>query len=90
MSKNLQEFILQFLGRLGEDEVPRLSLKGFREEERRKFPKRWEVVMDQSEMNKAEMRGMKMEPMQWEEFAKMQSTSNLGRSEVDEEVDIEW
>jgi hypothetical protein len=61
MPKDLQEFIEEFLGKVADDEVPRLSLTGFREEERERFPKRWEVVMDQWDSYKDEIRGMQRE-----------------------------
>jgi hypothetical protein len=61
MPKDLQEFIKEFLGRVADDEVPRLSLKGFQEEERKKFPKRWEVVMDQLDSYKDEIEGIQRE-----------------------------
>ena len=46
-------------------EVPHLSLTGFREEEREKFPKSWEVVMDQWDSYKDEIRGMQAQPDAW-------------------------
>ena len=46
MPEDLQEFVKRFLGRVAENEVPRLTLTGFREEERQKFPKEWKVDMD--------------------------------------------
>jgi hypothetical protein len=46
MPEDLQQFIEGFLGRVAGGEVPHLSLRGFREEEREKFPRSWEVVMD--------------------------------------------
>ncbi len=46
MPKDLQEIIIEFLGRVADNKVPRLSLMGFLEDKREKFPKRWEVVMD--------------------------------------------
>ena len=61
MPKDLQEFIEGFLGRVAENEVPRLLLRGFWEEERKIFPKRWEVVMDQWDSYKDEIRGMQLE-----------------------------
>lgn len=86
MPKDLQEFIKGFLGRVAEDEVPRLSLRGFREQEREKFPKRWEVVMDQWDSYKDELRGLQLE---LEEYSDTQWTSNLGRFEEEEGVDDE-
>lgn len=47
MPKDLQQFIEEFLGRLAGDEVPRLSLTEIQEEEREKFPKKWEVMINQ-------------------------------------------
>lgn len=61
MPKDLQQFSEEFLGRVADNKVPRLSLTGFREEEREKFPQRWEVVMDQWDSYKDEIRGMQME-----------------------------
>jgi hypothetical protein len=50
MPDELRDFIVEFLGR-GEGEegggVPRLSLKGIREEEREKFPEGWDVWVSQ-------------------------------------------
>ena len=66
MPKDLEEFIGEFLGRAPDDKVPRLSLTEFREDEREKFPKRWEVVMDQWPTYKDEIKGMQRE---WEEDA---------------------
>jgi len=60
MPKDLQEFIIEFLGRVADDEVPRLSLTGFQEDEREKFPKSWRVVMDQWGYYKEEMGGHQM------------------------------
>ncbi len=56
MPPDLLEFIKDFLGRAGGDEVRRLSLKGFREDQRERFPKEWEVVMDQWDQYKEELR----------------------------------
>lgn len=86
MPKDLQKFIEGFLGRVAEDEVPRLSLRGFREEEREKFPKRWEVVMDQWDCYKDEIRGMQLE---LEEYSDTQWTLNLGSFEEEEDLDDE-
>jgi hypothetical protein len=61
MPKDLQDFIEEFFGRVADNGVPRLLLTGFREEEREKFPKRWEVVMDQWDSYKDEIRGMQRE-----------------------------
>jgi len=47
MPKDLQEFIEGYLGRVTDNGVPHLSLTGFREEEREKFPNNWKVVMNQ-------------------------------------------
>jgi hypothetical protein len=58
-------FIGGFLGRVVGGEVPHLSLTGFREEEREKFPKSWEVVMDQWDSYKDEIRGMQAQPDAW-------------------------
>jgi hypothetical protein len=57
MPEDRQQFIEEFLGRVVGGEVPRLSLTGFREE-REKFPKRWEFVMDRLDSYKDEIRGM--------------------------------
>ena len=57
--EDLQQFIEGFLGRVVGGEVPHLSLTGFREEEREKFPKSWEVVMDQWDSYKDEIRRMR-------------------------------
>lgn len=86
MPKDLQEFIEGFLGRMAEDKVPRLSLKGFREEEREKFPKRWDVVMDQWDDYKDEMRALQAE---LDEYSDTQWTFNVGSSEEEEDVDNE-
>ncbi|PQE33833.1 ethyl tert-butyl ether degradation ethd protein [Rutstroemia sp. NJR-2017a WRK4] len=86
MPKDLQEFIIEFLGRVTDDEIPRLSLTGFREDEREKFPKRWEVVMDQWNSYKDEIRGMQME---WEECSDSQWTFDIGNFEDEEVVDVE-
>jgi len=75
MPKDLQEFIGEFLGKVADDKVPRLSLKGFQEEEREKFPKKWEVVMDQWDSYKDEIEGMQRE---LEEYHDMQWTFDLG------------
>jgi hypothetical protein len=61
MPEDLHQFIEGFLGRVADREVPRLSLTGFREEEREKFPKSWEVVMDQWNFYKNEIRRMQEE-----------------------------
>lgn len=45
MPKVLSEFIQKFLGRVAENDVPRLTLKGFQEDERLKFPNWWKVEM---------------------------------------------
>lgn len=42
--RDLQELIEEFLGRVPANEVPRLSLTGFHEEERKKFPSKWKVM----------------------------------------------
>ena len=83
MPKDLQECIEEFLGRAADEKVPRLSLTGFREEERNKFPKRWEVVIDQWKRYKDEMERLRKE---WEES---QWQSDLGNFEDKEEVDDE-
>jgi hypothetical protein len=61
MPMDLQESIKEFLGRVGGNQVPRLSLTGFREEERGRFPKRWEVVMDPGDSYKDEINGIRRE-----------------------------
>ncbi|KAF2469292.1 uncharacterized protein BDR25DRAFT_343703 [Lindgomyces ingoldianus] len=61
MPKDLQVCIEEFLGRVADNKVPHLSLKGFREEEREKFPKRWEVVMDQWDDYKEEFEALQRE-----------------------------
>jgi hypothetical protein len=86
MPVDLQEFIEEFLGRVADDKVPRLSLRGFKEEERNRFPKRWEVVMDQWDSYKDEVEGLRRE---LEEGLDMQSTFDLGSFEDEEEVDDE-
>ena len=55
MPRDLQGCIEEFLGRAADNEVPRLSLTGFKEE-REKFPKTWEVVMDQWDFYEDEIR----------------------------------
>jgi hypothetical protein len=47
MPRDLQESIERFLARAADGMVPKLSLTGFPEEEREKFPKRWEIAMKQ-------------------------------------------
>ena len=59
MPEDLHQFIEGFLGRFVGGEVPRLSLTGFREEEREKFPKSWGVVMDRWDSYKDEIRRMR-------------------------------
>jgi hypothetical protein len=73
MPKDLQEFIKEFLGRVADNEVPRLSLTGFREEVREEFPK-------------DEIRGMQRE---LEEYPDAQWTFDLGSFEDEEEVENE-
>jgi hypothetical protein len=85
MPKDLQEFIEEFLGRVADNEVPRLSLTGFWEKEREKFPKRWEVVMDQWDSYKDEIRGMQRE---LEEYPDTQWTFDPGSFEDEEEVHL--
>lgn len=84
MPKDLQEFIEEVLGRVIGDEVPRLSLTGFREEEREKFPKRWEVVMNQWDSYKDEIRGTQRG---LEEYPDTQWKFDLGSFEDEEEVE---
>ncbi|KAF2240507.1 hypothetical protein BU26DRAFT_206785 [Trematosphaeria pertusa] len=86
MPEGLREFIREFLGRVADDEVPRLSLTGFREEERGRFPERWEVVMDQWDDYKNELEGLRRE---LEEYPDTQWTSDHGSFEDEEEVDDE-
>jgi hypothetical protein len=47
MPRDLQESIEQFLARAADGMVRKLSLRGFSEEERGKFPKRWEITIKQ-------------------------------------------
>jgi hypothetical protein len=54
MPTDLQQCIEQFLGRAADNTVPHLLLRGFCEEEREKFPERWEVVVDQWDSYKEE------------------------------------
>lgn len=86
MPKDLQEFIEEFLGRVTGDKVPRLSLTGFRDEEREKFPKKWEVVMDQWDSYKNEIEGMRRE---LEEYPDTQWTFDPGSFEDGEEMSDE-
>ncbi len=65
MSEDLQQVIEGFLGSVAGDEVPRLSLTGFWEEGREKFPKSWEVVMDQWDCYEDKIRGMQEELDAW-------------------------
>lgn len=65
MPEDLQHFIEGFLGRVAGGEVPGLSLTGFQEEERDKFPESWEVVMDQWDDYKDEIRGVQEELDAW-------------------------
>ncbi len=74
MPNDLHDFIIEFLGKVADDKVPRLSLTGFREDEREKFPKRWEVVMDQFDSYKDEIRGMQEE---LEELEKLEGLEEL-------------
>lgn len=86
MPKDLQEFIEEFLGRVTGDKVPQLSLTGFRDEEREKFPKKWEVVMDQWDSYKDEIEGMRRE---LEEYPDTQWTFDSGSFEDGEEMSDE-
>ena len=45
VSKDLREFIEKVFERVPENEVPRLSLMGYDEKEREKFPRKWKIVM---------------------------------------------
>lgn len=65
MPEDLQHFIEGFLGRVAGGEVPGLSLTGFQEEEREKFPESWEVVMDQWDDYNDEIRGVQEELDAW-------------------------
>ena len=65
MPKDLEQIIDGFLRRVVGGEVPRLSLIGFREEEREKFPRSWEVVMSQWNPYKDEVRGMQAQLDAW-------------------------
>jgi hypothetical protein len=47
VSKDLEESIKEFLGRAIGHAPPRLSMVGFSEDQREKFPANWDVVMDQ-------------------------------------------
>jgi hypothetical protein len=46
VSRTLQEVIEEILGRVANTVIPHLSLRGFNQVERKKFPKRWKVVTD--------------------------------------------
>jgi hypothetical protein len=84
MPKDLQESIKEFFRKRACAEVPRLSLMGFRDEERDKFPKRWEVVIDHWDSYKEELEGLQGE---WEEEYDTQGTSGPGSSADEEEGD---
>jgi hypothetical protein len=86
MPEDLQEFIEEFIGRVADDEVPRLSLTGFREEEREKFPKRWEVVIDQWKSYKDEVEARQRE---LDEYPNVQWTFDFGSFDDEEAVDDE-
>lgn len=46
VAKDLQKLIEKVLERVPENEVPRLSLTGYDEKEREKFPRNWKVVVN--------------------------------------------
>ncbi|KAF1993969.1 hypothetical protein P154DRAFT_527389 [Amniculicola lignicola CBS 123094] len=54
MPEDLKDAIIQFLERVPDEKVPKLSLKGFQEKEIEKFPKRWTFVTDQWDAYKKE------------------------------------
>ncbi|KAF2681080.1 hypothetical protein K458DRAFT_420987 [Lentithecium fluviatile CBS 122367] len=89
MPKDLQDSIGEFLGRVEDGKMPRLSLTGFWEEDREKFPKRWEVVMDQWDDYKKEMEEIRRELEGSEEYPDAQLASDFGDFEDEEEVDDE-
>ena len=72
MPQDLQQLIEGFLRRVAENEVPHLSLRGFREEDREKFPPTWKVVMNQWDPLEDEMDRMQEEECsddsQWSSF----------------------
>ncbi|KAF2739202.1 hypothetical protein EJ04DRAFT_508917 [Polyplosphaeria fusca] len=68
MPENLRQCIKGFLGRVSHDKAPRLSLKGFREEEKEKFPKKWHVVIDQWDDYKKEVEGMRREMEEYDAY----------------------
>jgi hypothetical protein len=89
MPKDLQESIEQFLERGPNDTVPRLSLTGFQEDEKDKFPKRWEIVKDQWKCYKERMAGIQRELEEYEAYCKTERAFDLQNSDDDEESDDE-
>jgi hypothetical protein len=69
MPAELQEYIHEVLGRVSDNKVPKLSLTEFLEKERDRFPKRWEVVIDQWDDYKAEFEATSRE---WEGLAELE------------------
>ncbi|KAH8711862.1 hypothetical protein GQ44DRAFT_433242 [Phaeosphaeriaceae sp. PMI808] len=88
MPKGLEGFIRQFLGKVPGNQVPCLSLTGFREEERDKFPERWRVVMDQWGCYKEELAGLQQELEESRLYSDSQWADDVGTTEW-EEVDSE-
>ncbi|ORY19520.1 hypothetical protein BCR34DRAFT_132923 [Clohesyomyces aquaticus] len=91
MPRDLEESIKQFLGRRAPDKkIPRLELKGLREQGREKFPEGWEVVMDQWDCYKPEMEWQQRD---WETMQKdvqfAQWTFHDGSSGGGEDLDGE-
>ena len=83
MPKDLQEFIKECLGRVTDNGVPHLSLTGFREEEREKFPNKWKVVMNQWSTYEEELEALRKE---WEEDYDTQWMLDPGSFEDEDET----
>lgn len=93
MPEALQEFLERFFEkRVAEHKVPRLSLTGFREEEREKFPKEWKVEMHQSRPLLTEPGRMRLDDEEYSDPEWMSYDENVeeeGEAEAEAEAEGE-
>lgn len=68
VSEETRDFVIDLLGRVADDKVPRLSLKHVQVEERDKFPKSWEIATDPSGSYKEQVEARRKELLLEEEM----------------------